>query len=284
MKHIFVISAYGESPYLEDCLRSLLAQSDRSDIFVCTSTPSPYLHAITEKYDLPYYIRNGVSSLKDDWNFCVETASAHGATHVTIAHQDDVYDPDFARRVKETFSKGSQTHKKNGRYVTLFDDSGDTAVVCTRARNINALDEEINGGAEKVKRLLRWPLSVEQLNGTRFGKRLALSLGNSVPCPTCTYNLNLCGSRIFRNDYRFVIDWAALEELSEKPGRFVCIEEPLVSIRIHDGAETARSMREGIREGEEAEMFRRFHGRPASKLLGFFYKNAGGVYKKDKEE
>ena len=284
MKHIFVISAYGESPYLEDCLRSLLAQTDRSDVFVCTSTPSPYLHAITEKYSLPYFVRNGISSLKDDWNFCLETASDHGANLVTIAHQDDVYDPEYARLVKEAFEKGRRTNKKNGRYVTLYDDAGDTAVVCTRCKNINAMDAEINGGAEKVKRLLRWPLSVGKLNGTRFGKRLALSMGNSVPCPTCTYNLSLCGKRIFKDDYRFVIDWAALEELSEKPGRFVCIEEPLVSIRIHDGAETARSMRDGIRESEEAEMFGRFHKKAVSSVLEFFYKNAAGVYKKDKEE
>ena len=284
MKHVFVISAYGESPYLEDCLKSLLSQTERSDILVCTSTPSPYLHAVTEKYGLPYFIRSGASSLKEDWNFCIRTASENGAALVTIAHQDDLYDATYAARVKAAFQKGCSTHRKSGRYFSLLDDTGDTAVVCTRCRNINALDEPVDGTAEKVKRILRMPLHIEALNGTRFGKRLSLSMGNSIPCPTCTYNLRLCGDQIFQDDYRFVIDWAALEELSEKPGRFVCIEEPLVSIRLHDGAETARTMREGIRQGEEAEMFGRFHGKAVSKALGFFYRNASGVYKKDKEE
>lgn len=284
MKHVFCISAYGESPYLEDCIRSLLSQKDRSEVLICTSTPGPFLSQISDRYEIPVFVRDGESSLKEDWNYCLQVAADRGASLVTIAHQDDIYDPAFAGKVKQAFQKGNKKYKKDGRYFTLEDDTGDTAVVCTRCRNINGLDEPAPGTAEKVKRLLRWPLSVNGLNKTAFGKRMALSLGNSIPCPTCTYNLNLCGTSIFNTDYRFVIDWAALAELSRRPVRFVCIEEPLVDIRIHDGAETARTMKEGLRQKEEQEMFEQFHGKLGARLFEHFYKKSSNVYVKEKEQ
>ena len=39
--HTFVICAYGESPYLEACIRSLLSQTEKSRILCATSTPGP---------------------------------------------------------------------------------------------------------------------------------------------------------------------------------------------------------------------------------------------------
>lgn len=42
MNHTFVICAYKESPFLEECVKSLLAQSERSVIKLATSTPNDY--------------------------------------------------------------------------------------------------------------------------------------------------------------------------------------------------------------------------------------------------
>ena len=41
-EHVYAIPAYGDSPYLESCIRSLKGQSSPSPILLCTSTPSPY--------------------------------------------------------------------------------------------------------------------------------------------------------------------------------------------------------------------------------------------------
>ena len=39
--HIFIILAYKQSQYLEDCIDSLLNQTIKSKIIITTSTPSP---------------------------------------------------------------------------------------------------------------------------------------------------------------------------------------------------------------------------------------------------
>ena len=38
--HTFAVCAYGESPYLEECVRSLLDQNVKSRILIATSTPN----------------------------------------------------------------------------------------------------------------------------------------------------------------------------------------------------------------------------------------------------
>ena len=42
-KHVFAVCAYKDSPYLEQCIRSLKAQTVPSHIIICTSTPAPTL-------------------------------------------------------------------------------------------------------------------------------------------------------------------------------------------------------------------------------------------------
>ena len=59
MEHTFVICAYKESPYLEECINSLKNQTMKSNIIVITSTPNEYIEHIVRKYNLPYYINEG---------------------------------------------------------------------------------------------------------------------------------------------------------------------------------------------------------------------------------
>lgn len=42
-KHTFVICAYKESQYLEECIRSLRRQTVKSNIIMVTSTPNSYI-------------------------------------------------------------------------------------------------------------------------------------------------------------------------------------------------------------------------------------------------
>ena len=41
--HTFAICAYKESPYLEECIQSLMNQTVKSDILIATATPSKYM-------------------------------------------------------------------------------------------------------------------------------------------------------------------------------------------------------------------------------------------------
>ena len=40
MTHTFAVCAYGDSPYLESCIRSLVRQPGNPEIICCTSTPA----------------------------------------------------------------------------------------------------------------------------------------------------------------------------------------------------------------------------------------------------
>ena len=51
-KHTFVICAYKESAYLEECVKSLKEQKKESNIIMVTSTPNDYIKNICEKYDV----------------------------------------------------------------------------------------------------------------------------------------------------------------------------------------------------------------------------------------
>ena len=87
-KHVYAIPAYGDSPYLESCIKSLKEQKVASPVILCTSTPSPFLADMAEKYDLPYYIRKGKAIYGMTG---IMSYSMADAEFVTIAHQDDMY-------------------------------------------------------------------------------------------------------------------------------------------------------------------------------------------------
>ena len=85
--HTFVICAYKESPYLAECIESLMDQSLKSKVIMVTSTPCEYLKGMAERYHIPLYVNSGKSGITEDWNYglsLVETKLA------TIAHQDDI--------------------------------------------------------------------------------------------------------------------------------------------------------------------------------------------------
>ena len=62
--HTFAVCAYGESPYLEECVQSLLAQKVRTRILIATSTPNSYIYGIGEKYGIPVHINHGEKEIQ----------------------------------------------------------------------------------------------------------------------------------------------------------------------------------------------------------------------------
>lgn len=264
MKHCFAICAYGESPYLESCIRALKAQKNSaSDIIICTSTPNELIRGLAGKYETELFVRDGASSLKADWNYAVETAvKAKKAELVTIAHQDDIYHEDYADEL-----------------LAAADKYPDMLLFCTRYRTIDEHGCVTDTRAESVKRILRLPLKARALSGIGIVKRLPLMIGNGIGCPTCSYNIRLAGIPLFRSDYRFVIDWETLLRLSRLPGRFICCERELLDYRVHSGAETMKNIANHNREREEAEIFSMMWPKPAVRLLMHFYKKAYKDYK-----
>ena len=59
-KHAFVVCAYRQSPFLRECLDSLMAQEGcESEILIATSTPSDWLSSVADDYGLPLYVNDG---------------------------------------------------------------------------------------------------------------------------------------------------------------------------------------------------------------------------------
>ncbi|MDO5140209.1 MAG: glycosyltransferase family 2 protein [Eubacteriales bacterium] len=265
MKHTFAISAYGESEYLEDCIRSLKAQTVLSDIIICTSTPNGLITGTAERWGISLYVRSGSGSIGADWNFAVETAVREtGAELVTVAHQDDMYRSEYVQALLEAV----------GRYP-------DMSLFCTRCRTVDENGDKLHTRAEGVKRILRLPLRLRALSALSPVKKIPLIIGNGIACPTCTYNIHLTGMPLFGERYRFVVDWDTLLRLADRPGRFICEERELVDYRVHPGAETRKNIIDHNREREERELFLRIWPEPAVRLIMHFYKKAYRDYDAD---
>ena len=69
--HTFAVCAYKESPYLEECIKSLKSQTIKSNILIATSTPNDYIKGIADKYEIPYYINEGEGGITQDWNLLI---------------------------------------------------------------------------------------------------------------------------------------------------------------------------------------------------------------------
>lgn len=261
IRHAFAVCAYKESPYLEKCVESLINQTYQSAIVMCTSTPNEYIKGIAEKYQLPLFVRDGASDIKDDWNFAYNTVEAD---YVTIAHQDDVYSSHYVERL---YKKLESLDYPND--VTMFLTDYYTL------KNENDIQRDLNN---KIRRLLRSPLKWNTMAGWKWVRKAVLAFGNSICCPTATYNKKVLGESMFTSEYKFNIDWDTFLKLAKLDGRFVYVDEPLVSYRVHDGATSKEFIDNHLRIDEDTRMFNQFWPGWISKLIMVFYKKAYDTY------
>ena len=92
----FVICAYKESPYLEECIHSLLAQTVPCTVLLSTSTPNHKIRQAAASLSVPLFVSEHAPSIADDWNSAYQLANTD---YVTLAHQDDYYEPEYAETV-----------------------------------------------------------------------------------------------------------------------------------------------------------------------------------------
>lgn len=155
-QHAFAVCAYGRSPYLTECLDSLVAQSGGvgSEVFIATSTPSPWLSQVAESYGVPLYVNEGEAGIGQDWNFAYSHARA---PFVTIAHQDDVYCPEYAVHAVRAL-------ESDVRSLIYFTNYGEL-------RHGERVDDN---ELLRVKRRLLSPLRKRSNASKRWAKRLSL--------------------------------------------------------------------------------------------------------------
>ena len=240
--HTFAVCAYGESPYLEECVQSLLAQKVRTRILIATSTPNSYIYGIGEKYGIPVHINHGEKGLAGDWNFAYSCATT---PLVTLAHQDDRY------------------------YVNYTEDVLAAAKKCRHPLIIFTDYNELRNGKTvttnrllKVKRLLLTP------------RRRILSLGSAICCPAVTLVKENLDSFSFKNNMKSNIDWQAWEEISRRKGEFAYTAKAGMEHRIHQESTTSELIEENGRRAEDLYMFRKFWPEWIAKMIEKVYQKS----------
>lgn len=253
-KHTFVVSAYGESPFLEECVKSLVSQTIKSDLIVATSTPNDAIRSVSDKYDIRLCVRDGEPGIAPDWNYAIACARSR---FVTIAHQDDTYSPDYAERAVLALSAAA-------RPLIFFTDYGEL-------RNGGKVE---NAALSGVKRRLLVPYRFKGLSSLKAVKRLPISLGNPICCPAVTYALENLPTPLFQNGLKSNLDWDAWERFSRLPGSF--LYDPSIGMyhRVHEGSETSACIADDTRTKEDLAMLERFWPSAMAKLINSFYEKA----------
>lgn len=258
MDHSFVICAYKESRYLEDCILSLKNQTRQTKIVMATSTPNEFIKNLAEKYDIPLFINKGESGIGGDWNFalsCCETPL------ITIAHQDDVYEPEYTEKIVAAAEKAKNP-------IIVFSGYGELREgkkVCSN-RNLN------------IKKILLLP--IRMFKSSIFARRAALSLGNCICCPAVTYSRNIIMENPFKIGFKSNLDWQQWENLSKKKGSFVYVNEPLMCHRIHSESTTSEIIENNARAAEDEAIFRLFWPEKTAHFIAKLYSNSEKSNKK----
>ncbi len=260
MKHAFAILAHKESPHLEECIDSLKNQTIASKIIICTSTPNAFLDRIAKKNSLPIHVNPERDGIATDWNFALASA---GTEYVTLAHQDDIYSPDYAAKMMKAAEMHADALIIFSNYDELICKNDE---VCIRKHSLNFFIKNT---------LLR--LSFWGKDRLAENKKRLLAFGSPIGCPTVTFGKSLIGDFKFDDSFGINMDWKAWYDLARKEGSFIWVKKNLVSHRIYAGSETSRGISDNRRQKEDLEMFEKIWpdiiAKMLSKIYALSYKN-----------
>ena len=253
-RHAFVVAAYGDSPMLGTCIESIAGQSRTgSDVLITTSTPSDYLRRIAAKYRLPLVINPSRGNIGSDWNFALAAADA---AYVTIAHQDDAYQPDYLQRMMDAVA-GVQD------LAIAFSDFVETSPAGPRPVHLNL----------RIKRFLtQRAFGRRDVIRDQASKLRMLAWGNPVCCPSVLFNRARLGEFRFSEALSSNLDWEAWRQLASRAGAFVYIRAPLVTRHIHARSETSALIADNRRLEEDRVMFERFWPAPVAAMITRIYR------------
>lgn len=254
MTHTFVVLAYKESDKLEECIKSVLNQSLKTNVVIATSTPNDYIDKYAKKYNLKVYVNDGKKGIGHDFDFasnCVKSDL------VTIAHQDDIYDYDYAKEVVKAY-------KKYPKSTIIFTDYYEI-------RNNKKVYSNKN---LKIKRILLFPLRSKFLSKFKFWKRWSIRFGNSICCPAVTYVQKNVSKEKFDIDMKSNIDWFAWEKISKLDGNFIYISKKLMGHRVSEESTTTSIINSGVRTNEDLEILKKFWPEKIAKKINKYYRNS----------
>ncbi|MBQ9195839.1 MAG: glycosyltransferase [Clostridia bacterium] len=255
--HVFAICAYRESPYLEECVRSLERQDTLSSMILCTATPNAHIEGIAAAHHIPVYVNRGAHGIAEDWNFALSQANA---PLVTLAHQDDVYDPGYLR---ETLKQIDRFDRPLICFTDYYEIHNGQKVFSDKNKNL------------KIKEFLLFPFRWAWAQKSRWMRRRMLSVSDAICCPSVTFVKPNLPETVFRPHFKSDLDWEAWERLSRLEGSFCYAHQPLMGHRIHAESTTTEVIGDhNGRSAEDLEMYMKFWPRPVAVLLNRLYAGA----------
>lgn len=250
--HTFVVLAYKESEYLEECIKSVLNQSIDTNVVIATSTPNNYIYNLAKKYKLEVIINDSKEKgIGNDFNFAVHCVES---TLVTVAHQDDLYEFDYAEEIINNYIN----NKNSIILFTNYYEIRNNEKLCSN-KNLN------------IKKILLFPLKFKCISNFKFIKRSSIRFGNAICCPSVTYVTGNVPKKIFKNKLKSNIDWEAWELLSKIKGKFIFIDKNLMGHRVHQNSTTSKIIADNTRTQEDLEMFKMFWPNTIAKFLNKLY-------------
>lgn len=255
----FVVCAYKECEYLEECIKSLLEQTEKANIVISTSTPNNYIMGIAEKFKLEVRVNQHGGQVKD-YNFALKQADTE---LVMLMHQDEILDKHFVERVIKELNLSRRPIIAFTNYLEMHED-----IVDKKPSTLI-----------RVKRIMLLPFSIRWVRGTKWGKWLTQCLGNPITHPTVVCVKKEMPEICFREEYKATMDWDLWQRLSRQEGSFVYVKDVLLFHRMNDANQTVQLLRAGnVRSEEEYEIMCRFWPAPIAKLIMKLYSKALNYY------
>lgn len=252
--HTFIICAYQENPYLENCILSILNQEVLGKVMISTSTPNQYILGLAEKYDIPIVVNPEDISAVNNWNFAYMQANTE---LVTICHQDDYYKSDYLKMTLQAVNKSESMILL---YTDYFED-----------RNGTIVDGNL---LLKIKRILNFPLRFKYLQKIKWIRRGILSIGNPICCPSVMFHKKALLAPPFDTTLESSIDWKSWVNLSRLNGEFIYCPKKLMAHRIWPESLTSKTVENQIREKEDYQILCSMWPRPIAKMIFLIYKQS----------
>ena len=256
--HTFAVCAYKESAFLDDTVRRLVNQSVKSHVLISTSTPNETISTVADRYGLEVRINpNGGTSAKD-WNFAYSQAQTE---YVTLAHQDDIYEPEFAEKTLEALMGAKNP-------VLAYTDYYE---IRHKDKDDPGMRVEDNWLLRTKRRMLR---TINMAKNNRWVRNRVLSFGYPMNCPGTTYVKRRFESVGFIPEWQNSHDWEVAIRLASEKGEFLFIPDLLLGHRIYLESQTTHTIGSGIRHGEDMECFRHYWPEPIARAIMRQYSKA----------
>ncbi len=252
--HTFAVCAYGESPYLEECIESLMKQTVPTNILIATSTDNAYIRHIAEKYHIPVFVNQGDHGITQDWNFALSMCKTR---YATVAHQDDTYGCRYVEQLLKQMKSAAKP-------LIFFTDYGEL-------RNGKVVT---SNKLLRIKRIMLIPMLFKPAWSSRWIRRRILSFGSAICCPSVTFCLDNVPKEPFQHHFRADEDWECWERLSKLSGQFVYCSEILMCHRIHEESETTKILNDNKRTEEDRIMFEKFWPKSIAGKLASIYSSS----------